>query len=150
MTCPTLARIDIVLTTAVRLNVSGLSRVDRCCGQAMMRSARIVLRKWFVQEHAFLHRAYNALIDCFVITLPSPAFFRPAPLGDSRISSVVCGAGPHDDGPRHPRHFCRQGDGDLVDVHSALQGIEPVADPALVRFMWVMQDRAPWTSSFLT
>ncbi len=107
MTCPARARIDFVLTTAVRLNVSGLSRVDRCCGQAMMRSARTVLRKWFVQEHAFLHRAYNALIDCFVITLPSLAFFRPAPLGDSRISSVVYGAGPHDDGPRHPRHLCR-------------------------------------------
>jgi hypothetical protein len=41
----------------------------------MMRSARIVLRKWFVQEHAFLHRAYNALIDCFVITIQSLAFF---------------------------------------------------------------------------
>lgn len=44
MTCPVRARIDFVLTTAVRLNVSGLSRVDRCCGQAMMRSARRVLR----------------------------------------------------------------------------------------------------------
>jgi len=28
----------------VCINVSGLSRVSRCCGQAMMRSARIVLR----------------------------------------------------------------------------------------------------------
>jgi hypothetical protein len=45
-----------------------------------MRSARMVLKKWFVQEHAFLHRAYNALIDCFVITIPSLAFFRPVPL----------------------------------------------------------------------
>ena len=44
MTCPARARIDFVLTTAVRLNVSGLSRVGRCCGQAMMRSARRVLR----------------------------------------------------------------------------------------------------------
>ena len=80
MTCPARARIDFVLTMAVRLNVSGLSRVDRCCGQAMMRAARMVLKKWFVQEHAFLHRAYNALIDCFVITIPSLAFFRPVPL----------------------------------------------------------------------
>ena len=40
-------------TTAVRLNVSGLSRVSRGCGQAMMRSVRFVLRYWFVQEHAF-------------------------------------------------------------------------------------------------
>ena len=44
MTCPARARIVFVLTTAGRLNVSGLSRVDRCCGQAMMRSARMVLR----------------------------------------------------------------------------------------------------------
>jgi putative transposase len=29
---------------AVCINVSGLSRVSRCCGQAMMRSARIVPR----------------------------------------------------------------------------------------------------------
>jgi hypothetical protein len=34
----------VVLTTAVRLNVSGLSRVDCGCSQAMMRCARIVLR----------------------------------------------------------------------------------------------------------
>ena len=44
MTCPARTRIGFVLTTAVRLNVSGLSRVDRCCGQAKMRSARRVLR----------------------------------------------------------------------------------------------------------
>lgn len=36
MTCPARARIDSVLTTAVRPNVSGLSRVDRCCDQAMI------------------------------------------------------------------------------------------------------------------
>ncbi len=44
MTCPARARVVVVLTTAVRLNVSGLSRVDCCCSQAMMRSARFVLR----------------------------------------------------------------------------------------------------------
>ena len=32
---------------AVCVNVSGLSRVDRCCGQAMMRFARIVPIKWY-------------------------------------------------------------------------------------------------------
>ena len=42
MTCPARARIEFVLTKAVRLNVSGLSRVDCCCSQAMMRSARFV------------------------------------------------------------------------------------------------------------
>ena len=44
MTCPARARVVVVLTTAVRLNVSGLSRVGCCCSQAMMRSARIVPR----------------------------------------------------------------------------------------------------------
>ena len=44
MTCPARARILVVLTTAVRLNVSGLSRVGCGCSEAMMRSARIVLR----------------------------------------------------------------------------------------------------------
>ena len=31
----------LVVTVPVCTNVSGLSRVDRCCGQALMRSARI-------------------------------------------------------------------------------------------------------------
>jgi putative transposase len=43
MTCPARARFVMVPTTAVRLNVSGLSRAG-CCSQAMMRSARMVLR----------------------------------------------------------------------------------------------------------
>ncbi len=33
-----------VVTVPVCTNVSGLSRVDRCCGQAMMRSTRVVPR----------------------------------------------------------------------------------------------------------
>ena len=44
MTCPAQARFVIVLTTAVRLNVSGLLQAGCCCSQAMMRSARMVLR----------------------------------------------------------------------------------------------------------
>jgi putative transposase len=44
MTCPVRASLVVALTTAVRLNVSGLSRVSCCCSQAMMRSARMVLR----------------------------------------------------------------------------------------------------------
>ncbi len=40
MVRPVGARISFVLTVPVCINVSGLSRVDRCCGQAMMRSAR--------------------------------------------------------------------------------------------------------------
>jgi len=38
--CPCKGR--LVLTVRVCTNVSGLSRVDRCCGQALMRSARVV------------------------------------------------------------------------------------------------------------
>jgi putative transposase len=44
MAYPSRARVLVVPTAAVRLNVSGLSRADCCCSQAMMRSARIVLR----------------------------------------------------------------------------------------------------------
>jgi putative transposase len=40
--CPCKGR--SVVTVPVCANVSGLSRVDRCCGQALMRSARIVPR----------------------------------------------------------------------------------------------------------
>ena len=42
MTCSARARAELVLTKAVRLNVSGLSRVDCCCSQAMMRCARFI------------------------------------------------------------------------------------------------------------
>jgi len=42
MTCPVRARVWVVPTTAVRLNVSGLSRAGCGCSQAMMRSARTV------------------------------------------------------------------------------------------------------------
>ncbi|ANC50362.1 transposase [Aurantiacibacter atlanticus] len=40
--CPCKGR--LVLTVPVCTNVSGLSRVGRCCGQALMRSARLVPR----------------------------------------------------------------------------------------------------------
>ena len=55
------------------VNVSGLSRVGRCCGQAMMRSARIVPDKLGSGTRpAFLHRVYDTPIDCLVIILPEP------------------------------------------------------------------------------
>lgn len=74
MTCPARARIDLVLTTAVRLNVSGLSRVDRCCGQAMMRSARKVLRKWFVQSARFFVQSLRCAGRLFRHHYPEPRF----------------------------------------------------------------------------
>ena len=129
MTCPARARVVVVLTTAVRLNVSGLSRVGRCCGQAMMRSARFVLRYWFVQEHAFLPRAYDALIDCFVITPSSLAFCRPLPLlCDGRVVSFVERSRSRQDHPGDPGDLVCERDRDLVSMHSFLQGIEPAAE----------------------
>ena len=60
MTCPTRARVVSVLTIAVRLNVSGLSRVGRCCGQAMMRSARIVQLRSDSAQNAQLRSELHA------------------------------------------------------------------------------------------
>jgi hypothetical protein len=45
-----------------------------------MRSARFVSDKWFVQEHGFLHGAYDAPIDWFAITSPNLAFCPAAAL----------------------------------------------------------------------
>lgn len=89
----------------------------------------MVLNKRSVHLARFLGRVYNALIDFFVITFPSLAFFGPAPLGDSRISSIVHGARPHNYGPRHPCHLRGHGHGDLVDMHSAFESVEPLPDP---------------------
>ena len=44
MVRPVHARVGSVLTRTVCINVSGLSRVDCCCSQAMVRSARHVSR----------------------------------------------------------------------------------------------------------
>jgi putative transposase len=44
MTRPAFARVFVLMINSC-INVSGLSRVDRCCGQAMMRFARYVPNK---------------------------------------------------------------------------------------------------------
>jgi hypothetical protein len=44
MTRPAFARVFVLMINSC-INVSGLSRVDRCCGQAMMRVARYVPNK---------------------------------------------------------------------------------------------------------
>jgi transposase len=59
-----------LLSGAVCVNVSGLSRVDCCCSQAMMRCARIVPNKSYGHESPFFDRAYDAPIDCSDIIPP--------------------------------------------------------------------------------
>ena len=44
---------DIADDDSSCINVSGLSRVDCCCSQAMMRSAHAVPNKWFGHEARF-------------------------------------------------------------------------------------------------
>jgi hypothetical protein len=54
MVRPVRARVrDIVDDDSSCINVSGLSRVDCCCSQAMMRSAHAVPNKWFGHEARF-------------------------------------------------------------------------------------------------
>jgi putative transposase len=47
---PGVARSFFLLSEAACVNVSGLSRVNCCCSQAMMRCARIVPKKWYEQK----------------------------------------------------------------------------------------------------
>jgi len=110
----------------------------------------MVLSKWFVQEHAFLHRAYDALINCFVITFPNLAFRRLSLEGDSRIRSVVDSAWPSENSPSDAGDLGGQGDRHLVDVHPVLQRVEPTPDRSMVRLRWVKQDLASWPNSFMT
>lgn len=54
MVRPVRARVrDIADDDSSCINVSGLSRVDCCCSQAMMRSAHAVPNKWFGHEARF-------------------------------------------------------------------------------------------------
>lgn len=54
MVCPVRARgRDAVDDDSSCVNVSGLSRVDCCCSQAMMRSAHAVPNKWLGHEARF-------------------------------------------------------------------------------------------------
>lgn len=54
MVRPVRARVrDIANDDSSCINVSGLSRVGRCCSQAMMRSAHAVPNKWFGHEARF-------------------------------------------------------------------------------------------------
>jgi putative transposase len=50
MVRPGVARSFVLLSEAACVNVSGLSRVNCCCSQAMMRCARIVPKKWYEQD----------------------------------------------------------------------------------------------------
>ena len=127
MVRPVRARDVNVLTIAVCVNVSGLSRVGCCCSQAMMRSARAVPNKLFGQEPAFLHRAYGTPIDCLVITFPSLAFC-PGRSGEGRIPPLVERSRLGQDHPGDPGHLGCQRDDDLVGVHPRSKLVEPAAE----------------------
>ena len=71
---------------------------------------------------------------------PEPRFL-PAASGDSRISAFVERAGPGDYRPSCSSDLGRQRDGDLVDMHSALQSVEPSAE-AVTRSIEVRYARA--------
>jgi hypothetical protein len=94
-----------------------------------------------VQEHGFLDRAYDAPIDCFVITSASLAFYLATASGDNRISAFVERAGPGDYRPSRSSDLRRERDCDLVDMHSALQTVEPSAQ-AVTRSIEVRYTRA--------
>jgi len=72
-----------------------------------------------------LHRAYDAPIDCFVITSRTSLSARLPPSGDGRIPAFVERAWLGDDHPCCPSDLRRERDSDLVHVHPALQGVEP-------------------------
>jgi hypothetical protein len=95
-----------------------------------------------VQEHGFLDRAYDAPIDCFVITSPSLAFYLATALRDNRISAFVECAGSGDYRPSRSSDLRRERDCDLVDMHSALQSVEPSAE-AVTRSIEARYTRAP-------
>ena len=80
-----------------------------------------------MQKHGFLHRAYDAPIDCFVITSRASLSARLPRSGDSRIPAFVERARLGDDHPARPGDLRRERDGHLVHVHPALQAVEPPA-----------------------
>ena len=72
------------------VNVSGLWRVDCCCSQAMMRSAR---RSQIRAQARFFARAYDTPIDWLVILLEPRNLWRGG-LSDRRVAPLVDGARP--------------------------------------------------------
>lgn len=148
MTCPARARVVVGPTMAVRLNVSGLSRVDRCCGQAMMDPRASFSKSCFVQEHAFLPRAYDASIDCLVITASSLAFRRlargQAEAGSSRSKST----------PGRVRItqviraiLLARATVTLLPYILSSRPLSRVPSLSRLRSRCVTQERAPWTRS---
>ena len=89
MTCPARARFVTVLTTAVRLNVSGLSRVGCCCSQAMMRSARTTGSAPFCfgPYYPGLKRSVHPYVVKLFAALEHSARFDTRDLADHRSAS---------------------------------------------------------------
>ena len=77
----------------------------------------------------FFARAYDAPIDCFVITFPEPRFLPRTPRsGDGRIPAFIERARLRDDRPCGPGDLRCERDGDFVHVHPGLQRVEPSAE----------------------
>ena len=108
---------------AVCLNVSGLSRVDRCCGQAMMRCARIVPNKWFGHSARFFAQGLRRADQLSRHHSPEPrSLFRS---GRNGLAPLIKSAGPRQNDPGDPSHFGGKRDDGFIVVHAALQRIEP-------------------------
>jgi hypothetical protein len=96
----------------------------------MIRSARAVSTKLVGQEAGFQRRFYGTSIDCLVIILRASQSVRLTPLlSQGRISAFVKGSGTIDYHPGNPGDFVRQGHDDPIDMHAALQRIDPRAQP---------------------
>ena len=126
MVRPVRARLVAALTATVCVNVSGLLQVGRCCGQAMMRSARSVPNKWDgLMIARFFGRAYAASIYCFVIRF-EPSKLRKSVVGrrsdglccEARIMSLIRHTGPGQDDPSNPGALVRECDDNFVVVHA--------------------------------
>lgn len=116
------------LDDAVCLNVSGLSRVDRCCGQAMMRSARVVPKKWFGQEARFFAQGLRHVDQLFRHHSPEPRSLNSGDLGRNGLMAFAQRTRARQDDPDNSCNFGREGDDNLVVVHPSLQGVEPRAE----------------------
>jgi hypothetical protein len=97
------------------VNVSGLSRVDCCCSQAMMRSARIVL-KGTCTGHGFLLELTTRRSTVSSSSSSFAILGQPF-LNERGIAPLVDGTRPIQHHPGNASNFSRQGHSDFIDVH---------------------------------
>ena len=113
------------------VNVSGLSRVDCCCSQAMMRCARTVSTNLLRAGGPLSRRTYGTPIELSRHHSSNLAICLTVPLGESGINPFVECSGPVEDHPGDPSDFVRQSNDDFVDVHAPFELVEPGAEPVL-------------------